>query len=599
MIDVEQIIVNVHIPSNEVRIVAMQPFIRFPSKQREPFQWSGDSVCGQLTAINRTLDIAQGALGASFANFTLFPEYAIPGVVGASAIHSKISSATWPNESIIIAGIHGLSKDEYRQLHDTLSAHISPSNSPDSVLDHQWVNCCVIWVKDCEGTVQTWIQPKVRPAWDEVNVTCNDMFCGTKVYVFECRYKPYDVPCKFVTMICFDWVASSSGATVCHEFLTKLTALVAPNLTPLDLVFVIQHNPGPNHPSFLNSTYQFLTDVTTHPFIERDKTIVVHANTAVSPRPIRSGLGGYSACVFSPSAHIDCSGCSPTVCMQPSSLRTSHILERCKDIVFREMGECIHAFTVRVPRFINPGVTDRTRPLSLAYVYATGDSMDPRLYGGPVPASVKWICDTLDSVEPLSTSSLQSCPLRDKAAAIEPDIINAIRSADGHKADHTVNLATCAFTRGEDSRDEERRHNADLWGRDEDDSLKHVLHALTSLGLAYSLEFEGTILHATMQGNEGYIQVVAIRGEKHEDCCHHYNRYILPLRRTDPVLVVSHDHYNLSPTPEEYSKIYDTGDQGLVFLDFQSLIRKCRISPDGQTLKEYLDALLPRQNRII
>lgn len=409
----------------------MQPFIRFHSTTEEPFRWSEDSVDGQLTAIRRTLDIAQGSVGGCSANFTLFPEYAIPGIEGASAINDRISAAAWPNESIIIAGVHGISKDEYRDLCDVLAAHVSQSNAPNSILDNQWVNCCVIWVKDHEGVVQTWMQPKVRPAWSEMNVTCNDMFCGTNIFVFEGRYEPTSYPCRFVTLICYDWVASVAGTTVCQELLTKLNQLWVQSQPDLDWVFVVQCNPKPNHPSFLNSTHQFLTD-RTYAFVQRDNAIVIHANTAASPHPTRTGKGGFSACVFSPSAQLDCSDCRPTVCMQPRLLRESDILQRCRDVVFREMGECIHAFTIRVPRFVTPGVTDRTCPLPLAYVYATCDSIDPRLSGRPVPAAVKWVCDSLDGVERLSASSLEGCPLKVKAAAIEPAIINAMRSANGH-----------------------------------------------------------------------------------------------------------------------------------------------------------------------
>ena len=99
----------------------------------------------------------------------------------------------------------------------------------------------------------------------------------------------------------------------------------------------------------------------------------MHVNTAVSKLPSRTGDGGFSACVFSPSAPLDCDGCRPTVCMQPKSLRGSQNLGRCKDVVFREMGECIHVFRVRVPRFITPDATDRTYPLVNAQVHSVAD----------------------------------------------------------------------------------------------------------------------------------------------------------------------------------------------------------------------------------
>jgi len=577
----------------------MQPFIRLHSATEEPFRWSNDAVEVQLAAIHRTLNIARDGFGGRSANFTLFPEYAIPGIAGANVINDRISAVEWPNESIIIAGVHGLSKNEYRELCDVLTAHVSQSNLPNFVPDNYWVNCCVIWVKDREGAVNKWVQPKVRPAWPERNVTCNDMFRGSNVYVFECQYESSGYPCRFVTLICFDWVASVAGATVCHELLTKLNDLWAPTPNPLHWVFVVQHNPGPNHPSFLSSTYQFLTDANTHPFVERDKAIVIHANTAVSPRPARTGVGGFSACVFSPSAQFDCSCCRPTVCMQPRSYRESNILERCKDVVFREMGECIHAFTVRVPRFVTPDATDKTYPLPSAHVYPTYETTDPRLCGSSVPAAVKWVSDSLDDIERLSTTALVGSPLKVRAEAIEPDIVAKMRTSDGHAAYDSVNWAACSFSYGNESRNKSRRLNADLWGSAESDALKHVLHSLISLGLAYSMEFGNAFLHCAVQDNDDIVQVVAIRGDTHQDCRLHYDKFV-PKHGADPVLVIARDRDNLTPKPEEYLRIDETAEErGLVFLDYQTLISICRNAANSNTLKEYLDAFLPRHSRII
>jgi hypothetical protein len=596
VIDVEQIKINLRIPSNEVRIVAMQPFLRFHSATEEPFRWSNEAVDMQLAAIHRTLDIARRDFGGLVANFTLFPEYAIPGIAGASIINDRISADEWPNESIIIAGVQGITKAEYRGLCDLLTAHVSQSNAPNSVPDNKWVNCCIIWVKDREGVVEKWVQPKVRPAWSEMSVTCNDMFSGSKVYVFECQYEPSGYPCRIFTLICFDWVASVAGTTVCDELIEKLTELSVSN--PLDLVFVIQHNSSPNHSSFLNSTYKFLTDVS-HPFVERDKAIVVHANTAVSPLPSRTGLGGFSACVFSPSAQFDSGCCRPTVCMHPISLRESNILKRCKDVVFREMGECIHAFTVRIPRFVTPDVTDRTYPLPWAHVHATDNRVDPRLSGGPISAAVKWLSDSLDYVERLSATALLGLPLKAYAETIEPAIIAGMRKSDGRAAFNSVNWATCSFSHGNESRDDKRRLDADLWEAPEKSAIEIVLHSLTSLGIAYSLDFDGALLHSAVQGEDGFVQVVAIRGDTHQDCRLHYDR-LIPQSETDPVLVITCDRDNFVPTIEEYLRLDESvGDRSLAFIDYQTLITNCRNAMDIDNLKRYLDGILPRHGRII
>jgi hypothetical protein len=599
MIDVEHITVNVRMPSDEVRIVAMQPFIEFHSKTEEPYRWSNDFVDKQMAAINRTLNIAKDGFNGRSANYILFPEYAVPGIVGAAAINDKIFEDNWPNESIIIAGLHGISKNEYEGLCDVLTAQVSQSNTPNSVPDDLWVNCCVIWIKEQDGGIRTWLQPKIRPAWPEMAVTCNDMFCGSYVYVFECQYEPSGYPCRFTSLVCFDWVAAVAGTTVCHELLTKLTELRAPNPTPLDWVFVVQHNLNPNHPTFLNSTYRFLTDVNTHPFIERDKAIVVHANTAVSTLPNRNGAGGFSACVFSPSAQINCNICRPTACSQPSLLRANTILDRCKDVVFREMGECIHAFTVRVPRFLTPDATDRTFPMPMAHVYATCDTTDPRLCGGSVPAAVKWINDSLDEVELLSAVSLTGLPLKIEAETIEPSIVADMRASDGHSAARYLNWAACSYSHGRESRDEDHRNNADLWGEPETNALEHVLHSLTSVGLAYSIDVNGDSPHGSFETDEGFVQVIAIRGVTHQDCRRHYDNFV-PKQGSDPILVITRDRDNNTPTREELMKLDETDtESGLTFLDYQTLTNKCRNAADRTTLKENLNDYLPRHRRII
>lgn len=597
MIDVEQIIIDISMPSDEVRVVAMQSFVQL--RTVEPFQWQEDMVIAQLDAIRRTLDLAQSDSGGGPAHFTLFPEYAIPGSAGAAIIDVRVNSENWPNESVIIAGIHGLTKAEYGQLCQQLAVTVAGTNTPDSVPNDQWVNCCLIWVKDKNGVIHRWAQPKIRPAWQEKNVTCNDMFCGTTVYVFECQYTSSGYPCRFVTLVCYDWVAAVDGTTVCDEVLEQLNTQWDGTPTPLHWVFVIQHNDGPNHPAFLNSTYRFLTDVNTFPFVERRDAVVLHANTAVSARPSRTGPGAFSACILSPSNQMDFKSCRPTVCMQPASLRGSDILKRCKDVVFREMGECIHMFRVRVPRFVTPDATDRTYPLGDAQVYSTSDMADPRLCGGPVPAAVKWINDYLDCVGKLSATTLAGCSLQATAEAIESTVVADMRVHDGHNSADRVNWATCSASHGMESRNANRQQNADLWDQLEIDALEHIVHSLTSLGLTYDLDVRETSLHGALNSESGYIQVVAIRGETHEDCRQHYDNTV-PKVLTDPVLVIARDRDNLTPTSKEYSKFYEVGSSdGLKFLDYQRLVTCCRNAADKAALKRCLDDFLPRSPAII
>jgi hypothetical protein len=599
VINVEQIKVNIHIPRDEVRIVAMQPYIRFDKAVKEPFKWADHMVELQLTGIQRSLNIAQHSFDGRGANFTVFPEYSIPGIAGVEIINRQISANTWPNESVIIAGIHGLSQPEYYDLCNMLHARVSQPNMPNSVPPDQWVNCCVIWIKDESGAILKYVQPKVRPAWPELNVTYYDMFNGTTIYVFEAQYHPSGYPCRFIIFICFDWVASVSGTTICDEVLDSLNKSWNGEPKPLHWVFVIQHNPDPNHPSFLNSTYKFLSDTNSYPFVERDQAIILHANTAVSPIPSKKGQRGYTACVFSPNAQLSCEGCRPTICMQPNRLRGNDILRRCKDIVFREMGECIHVFTLRVPRFVTPDVIDRTLPIPLAHVYAVHDSNDVRLCGSSIPAAVKWINDSLDTVTYISKTALNETIFKESAAGIESKIISDIRKSEGYRASNYVNWATSSFSNGKMYRDENQLKDVDLWGEYEEKALQHILHSLTSLGLVYKLEIIDAILHCALYDDEGFIQVIAILGDTYEDCRIHYDRFI-PKSKIDPVLVVARDRDNLTATPKEFLRIDEgNSEHSLKFVDFQTLISICRGSEDSISLKGVLDGFISKNRRII
>lgn len=598
MIDVERVPIDINIPSDFVRMVTMQPFVQIDSSQ-EPYRWKPAAKESQMNAIARTLEVASDQSQGPPAQFTIFPEYSLPGPDAVYLVEEKLSSAEWPNDTVVIAGVDGLPKSEYADLCQNLEVTIDPQNTPARVRNNQWINCCFTWVKDRQGNLRKWIQPKIRPASPELKLRYSDMFQGSVVYVFECQYAPITYPCRFMSLVCFDWVAKISNKTVYEEVLYQLNQKWDGEPKPLDWAFVIQHNPYPNHPSFLNSTFHFLTDPITYRFVDRDDAAVVHINTAASREPARNGLGAYSACVFSPRAPFDCNCCRPTVCMQPVALRQSDILARCKDIVFREMGECIHSFQIRVSRFVTPDATDRSLPLVNASVHGAGTLNDPRLSGNAVPASVKWMNDLLDIIDRVSGTDLNGCPLQAQAEKVEPDIINALRYTEPNVIEGKIKLAVTDFSKCDKTREENIIKNPDSWENNEAEGLVHIMHSLTALGLSYIIDATNSVLHASLDTNNGFIQVVAIKGKTHQDCRQHFDSTI-SVSSPDPIIIITRDHSNLRPTQREFSKIFDTGlETGLKFLDYNSLISMCRESNDKQELRGKLDGYLPEDRRII
>lgn len=590
MVTVEQITIDIDVPQRIVNVVTMQPFVKL--SHDEPFRWLDGDVGLQLGSIRRTLELAQKGLEGDSAKFTLLPEYSVPGIPGVTVINETVKSPSWPSESVIIAGIQGLDKDEYTTLCNFPDIRYSEPNSPDSVSDYEWVNCCVIWVKDRTGNIQKWIQPKIRASWGEENTSNTSMFGGSTIYVFEAKYSSSGFPCRFATFVCFDWVAVNENETVCHEVLHGLQEQNGITITPLDWVFVIQHNDKPNHGKFLDATRAFLEDTkNTFPYVETEKSVVIHANTSAAQEPLRSGPGAFSACVFSPSAQFDLRGCRPTVCMDPVSLRGSDALKQCKDVVFREMGQCIHRFSVCVPRWVIPNATNRSHPLRFAEVHPCYDSNEPRLNGGPVPAAVKWLNDAIDTVAPFN--ALNSCPLGDSAESAMRTVIFEMRDFDGPTCVNCIDWADCSHGREHRIIMADRDKNVDHWGELESNGLEHVVHSLTSLSLTFELDSTNTSSHAMLKRESDFVQIIAIRGESHEDCAKHYD-LIFETNLNDPVLVVTRDRDNFPPTDRELRKFTDPDDSfDPTYIDYQTLVTHCRNADDEENLRTILDDILP------
>jgi hypothetical protein len=569
--------IDVTLPAISVRMLVVQPFLELQTPIQEPFNLRLHCVDRLLRAIDSVFTIAQ----TFHPHFVVFPEFCLPGVAGVERIVAHMNSAPIASPIIVMGGVSGLTRAEYQTLCGLPGMNApAAANAPDAVPHNAWVNTSVTFVKDDAGTVSMWAQPKLSPAWPEANLHHQSMFQGSVVRVFRGKFEN-DVPCRFLSLLCFDWIGRENGQAVPRDLLVQLNTIYKATgaQQPLQWVFVLQYNRGPNHYTFLNSTNTFLTNTADFPFVLRHDAAVIMACTASSSQPASRGPFGYSSLIFSPRAPFDTQVCQPTFSTQSNRMRSSDALGTCKDAVFREMGECIHAADVRVPNFVTADASDRTPALQQAAVYPLiPPSADPRMPGASVPAVVKWTNDELDTVPDFCVPHFNGSTLADPIRTAQLQSIATYRLVPSQELAVRVNSASAnRILRGNQTTDP--ASDADNWDQEERHGLRHVMQTLSLLGSVSTIDAANSQLHARHE--QTGTEIAAIRGNTHADCMKAFKSLVE--RTHSPIVFVSRDEDNTSHLPREVASFTDPREgAGVRLTDSQHLLEKARNSAVAQ-----------------
>lgn len=533
-------------PHAGVGMVVAQPFLEFT--EHEPFTCTPATKQRQLDAVAATLRISRAAdHGAAKTHFTIFPECSIPGPEGIALVDDAVAAEPWPLGTVVIGGVDGLTREQFTALVQAEGTHFDVEhNSLDRLQAHEWVNCCITWIKFPDGTVERWLQPKIAPAWVERNVQYQSMFQGRSVFVFKGMFDNNASPYQFCSFVCFDWVAEVDGQRVWRWVVTNLgqKALAAQAETSMSWVFVIQCNPQPSHASFLSQIEGFF-DQTVQANVRRDRACLVMANTAGSIQPGRVTEYGGTSVLHSASTLFAKPDCSPTYGNGGPKQRASGQLGQLRDALFREGGACIHSFFQTNPASLVPGAAGKTYAISRPFVYPLGGKPDRRTPSAIVPACIKWLNDDLDDDAKGLAAKFPHQALTAQAAAAHSTSVDALRGIEPQAAQNTIQLACPTFGR-----------TADDWSISESKALEHVVQTLTVLRVANTLDsVRGQPSHATMTLAEKTMDVVAIRADSHEACAQHLKNFPPVSRR--PIIMVSRDEEN-TDWPEPLQSFLNT-----------------------------------------
>ena len=498
---------GVRLPADKVTMAIAQPFLGEDMlTSQEPYRVATEAIERQLDIVNTTIDISCQRQ----ADFTIIPEYSVPGLEGVALIEKRLGSDAWHPGAILIGGIDGLNKEEYVSLVEADHTFLDAANEKESVDNDEWVNCCITWVKSSDGKLLRWVQPKLRPSGPEQGTQHQWMFEGKSMFLFRGRRANEEV-FTFATMICFDWIAPTNP-TPGLRLLAEAHRSAGESQIPISWVFVIQHNEKPSHFEFLNGIVDFFRD-RLHPNATRNDTCLVFANTAGRGDPGSCGTHGTSGLVLSPRAPITTKGGLPTFAHDGRRYRRENgsILfgVRCKDVVLRESGECIHSFDQINPSWVQPGAAGRSYAVENASVHAARGENRILAPGSAVAAALKWVNDQLDNFD--GTMPVHAAELEEELVSTGDAVETALRSGDSRDLDEVVRLAT-----------PDSSEDPDEWSDSQEDGLSHVVRSLQILAMGAELVSVGVNkVHGVVAWKGQRFDVMAVRGTTHQACIDH------------------------------------------------------------------------------
>ena len=605
MIEIEEIELNITLPDNGIGMVIMQPFVELCND--EPYHWQNDKKVKQIERIIRTLEIAKQAdHGCGKTHFTIFPEYSIPGLDGVQEIQKILKSNAWENGTIVVGGVDGLTKSEYLALCSQDNTEVHPENNADNVQNDHWINCCITWVKEVDGTLKRWVQPKLSPSWPEKNTTHSRMFAGRSVYIFFGKFEN-QTDYRFLSLICFDWIGSIGSSEGIWAVLSEIDGLWKNSgRKDIHFVFVIQKNDEPNHHNFLENARDYFEKRIQYPSVNRNDGIIFFANTAGGFLPGKYRKYGYSSLIFSPIAPYDTNGCPPTFALMTQKLRGTDGLGRCKEALFREMGACIHSFKFRLPSFVNLGPTDRCLPIDETLVHAVDDVVDdPRTPGKPVPASTKWTNDRLDKIVPLLENEREHI-LEDNIAQAHIEVSKEIRKQPNGLLCKYIEMSSCEIKKEQEKWIEMGRrkiHNVDSWDKNEEQSLETVVYSLSIMKVCKQLEVKSSPAHATIKTEDRVVDIIVVSGKSHEECFKYAENWHIGSGQRF-VVVVTNDGRSSLPASGRRNSILDVeynSTRGPHIADpssrfshcgYQNLIDSCFHSENLRGLNENISRIM-------
>ncbi len=250
---------------------------------------------GQWALVERTLRmVARGEDGLDGAAFLIFPEVSVPFRFKDDLV--RIIQQDFRPNTVTIAGFEHISLRQFWQVlaeydADNAEAHRLTAHGMNRAEADRPVNWCLAAVKDAEGRLHCFVEAKTHPFFGEEFLDQpRDLYRGQYLYFFRSQFAPL----SFVVLICLDYIYRDRHGSNILNIIRKANEMYYRERQALDLLFVIQCNPKPEHQVFQDTAVGFYGEhLIFTPGVKNATTVLLNTSGETRVEGVAEGSGGF------------------------------------------------------------------------------------------------------------------------------------------------------------------------------------------------------------------------------------------------------------------------------------------------------------------
>lgn len=250
---------------------------------------------GQWATVERLLRmVAQEEDGLERATFVVLPEVSVPFQYKDNLL--SIIQKEFRRNTVTIAGFEHVSLRQFWQVlaeygAENAEAHRLTADGMNRAEADRPVNWCLVAVKDEHGDLRCYVEAKTHPFFGEEFLDQpRDLYRGRYLYLFRSQLAPL----SFIVLICLDYIYRDRHGSNILTIIRKANEMYYRERQPLDLLFVIQCNPKPEHPVFHDTAVGFYGEhLIFTPGVKNATTVFLNTSAETTVEGVTEERGGF------------------------------------------------------------------------------------------------------------------------------------------------------------------------------------------------------------------------------------------------------------------------------------------------------------------